>query len=425
MILNVGIVHGPACLGHGLQVIGRIQHRLHGVGSNFQQLAVRSGQPLAQLGLHLQRQSREGRLRHRLPGVVLVDAQRHAPEVLDLAAGAVGQHLPPGLRPRPQRGQVHFLEVGVPARAAVEDGGTQSLDAQPRLGQGLEGVGPVGADVVRRGPEDGNGAHQDHRGQHQPPGEPSALHRIVHADRVGQQQNQHDAGQQHQPEYRRDIHHHQAHGQNRPAGQGHRHGAPLPADRPGGDPGQGQGQQAEDPRRVAAGLAQDGHTGIAPGKLLRDGVKDTAQTLQKRRPEPHHRQNHQCQRRQRRPNPLERQKRRTGRGPHQGRCQENPKIRPQGKGVVQAHLGRKRREGGQQHRHQNERHRYFLWSHGASSWGETWQRQVARGKLRPSMEGVSSRSGARSSRPSSGCRSSSRSMDAVAIWQSVGSIQRI
>ena len=288
MVLNIGVVHGLPGAGDGVQVIGGIEHRRHGPGADLQLLPDRPGQAHLELGLGVKGLGGIGRLADGGPGVVLVDAQGDAPEIVDLAGGPVGEDLPAGIGPGAQLGQIHRPQRGVPAGAAVENGGAQPLDADFGLGQGLEGVGPTGADVVRRGPEDGHRAHENHRGQHQPPGQTASLGGAARPDRVAQQQHQQHAGEQNQPEYRSHIHNDQTDDQKRRAGQGHGHGTALAADGPGCDPGQGQRQQGENGRGVAAGLAQDFDPGVALGVALGDGVEDAAQAFQQGYPEPEH-----------------------------------------------------------------------------------------------------------------------------------------
>src|SRR5699024_9449099 len=101
----------------------------------------------------------------------------------------------------------------------------------------------------------------------------------------------------------------------------------------------------------------------------------------------------------------QKQQGRGSQGGEDGHGQQNCPVGPQGEGVVEAHLGREGRQGCQQRAHQKQAGGHFLRSHEASSWGEIWQRQVARGKVRPSKEGVSGRSGVWSRRLSSASRS--------------------
>ena len=232
-----------------------------------------------QLGLEVEGLGSIFRLGNGRPGVVLVDPQGHAPEIVDLGGGLIGEHRPACIGAGSHHREIHGFEAAVPGRPPIENGGAQALEADLGLGQGLEGIGPIGADIVRRRPEHRDGRHENHRGQQQPPAEPARLLGAVGTHRMGHEQQQERPGEEHQVKDRRQVHDHQAHHQDRRAGEEHRRHAPLPADHPGSDPGQGQGEQGEHPGGVAACLAHHVKPFVAPGKLLAKHIGDAAEAF--------------------------------------------------------------------------------------------------------------------------------------------------
>ena len=140
-IVDIGVVHCAAVLGHTGKVVGGVEQRLPAVGLQRQGLDVFRRVSQGQ-GILREVLGREFPLWDGGPGAVFVNHQGDAPKVGDGIGGLILQNLRAGGDPGSQLAQVHFPEPAAPPGGgdAGNDLGFHGLKADLGLRQSLQGL---------------------------------------------------------------------------------------------------------------------------------------------------------------------------------------------------------------------------------------------------------------------------------------------